>query len=51
MPWQTVPMKDAWGRDSPRGAADMALIRGFPNGATRLSLWAGTAVGGGYAGK
>ena len=51
MPWQTVPMKDAWGRDSPRGAADMALIRGFPNGATRLSLWAGTAFGGGYAGK
>lgn len=52
MPWQTVPMKDAWGRDSPRGAADMALIRGFPNGATRQPSWAGTAcVAGGTQGS
>lgn len=43
MPWQTGPMKDAWGRDRPRGAADRALIRGCPNGVTRRLLWAGTA--------
>lgn len=43
MPWQTVPMKDVWGRDRPRGAADRALIRGFPNGGTRQPSWAGTA--------
>ena len=35
MPWQTVPMKDVVGRDRPRGAAERALIRGFPNGVTR----------------
>ena len=44
MPWQTVPMKDVWGRDSPGGAADMALIPGCPNGATRQPSWAGTAL-------
>ena len=27
----------------PRGAASRALIRGFPNGGTRRSSWAGTA--------
>lgn len=43
MPWQAVPMKDVWGRDRPRGAADRALIRGCPNGVTRRLLWAGTA--------
>ena len=36
-------MKDVWGRDRPRGAADRALIRGCPNGVTRRLLWAGTA--------
>ena len=43
MPWQAVPLKDVWGRDRPRGAADRALIRGCPNGVTRRLLWAGTA--------
>ena len=37
MPWRTGPMKDVWGRDRPRGAADRALIRGCPNGETRQS--------------
>lgn len=44
MPWQTVPMKDVWGRDRPRGVADRTLIRGFPNGVTRQSLWVGTVA-------
>lgn len=42
MPWQTGPMKGVWGCDKPRGAADRALIRGFPNGVTRRPSWAGT---------
>ena len=42
MPWRTGPMKDVTGRDRPRGAAEWALIRGFPNGATRPLLWAVT---------
>lgn len=44
MPWQTVPMKDVWGRDRPRGVADRTLIRGFPNGVTRQPSWAGTTL-------
>ena len=43
MPGRALPMKDAWGRDRPRGAADWALIRGCLNGGTR-QLVAGTAV-------
>src|SRR5262249_3030866 len=34
MPWHLEPMKDVDGCDKPRGAADQALIRGFPNGET-----------------
>ena len=34
MPWHLEPMKDVGGCDKPRGAADQALIRGFPNGET-----------------
>ncbi|TXS25426.1 hypothetical protein EAO74_34680 [Streptomyces sp. gb1(2016)] len=33
-------MKDVGGHDSPRGAVNQALIRGFPNGETRQSSWA-----------
>jgi hypothetical protein len=29
------PMKDAGGRDSPRGVVNLAVIRGCPNGVTR----------------
>ena len=29
------PMKDVGGHDSPRGVVNRAVIRGFPNGATR----------------
>ena len=36
MPWRQMPMKDVGGCDKPRGAADQALIRGSPNGETRL---------------
>ncbi|TXS51521.1 hypothetical protein EAO77_27085 [Streptomyces sp. t39] len=35
-------MKDVGGHDSPRGAVNQALIRGFPNGETRQSSWAVT---------
>ncbi len=35
MPWHAAPMKDVMGRDSPGGAAEWALIPGFPNGVTR----------------
>ena len=45
MPWQTGPMKDVGGCDKPRGAANRALIRGFPNGETRRPSWAGTVFG------
>ena len=34
MPWHQEPMKDVDGCDKPRGAAERALIRGFPNGET-----------------
>ena len=44
MPWQTGPMKDVAGSDMPRGAAELALIRGFLNGVTRQPSWAVTAV-------
>ena len=43
MPWQTGPMKDVAGSDMPRGAAELALIRGFLNGVTRQPSWAVTA--------
>jgi hypothetical protein len=36
MPWRQMPMKDVGGCDKPRGAVDRALIRGSPNGETRL---------------
>ena len=36
MPWRQVPMKDVGGCDKPRGAVYQALIRGSPNGETRL---------------
>jgi len=35
MPWQLEAMKDVVVCDKPRGADKQALIRGFPNGATR----------------
>jgi hypothetical protein len=35
MPWHQEPKKDVGGCDKPRGAANRALIRGFPNGETR----------------
>jgi len=35
MPWRQKPMKDVGGCDKPRGAANLALIRGCPNGETR----------------
>ena len=35
MPWHQEPMKDVGGCEKPRGAANRALIRGFPNGETR----------------
>lgn len=38
MPWHDKPMKDVEGRDSPRGVVNRALIRGCPNGETRLQL-------------
>jgi len=34
MPWLKWAMKDVAGCDKPRGAAEQALIRGFPNAAT-----------------
>ena len=36
MPWRQMPMKDVGGCEKPRGAAYQALIRGYPNGETRL---------------
>lgn len=44
MPWYQEPMKDVGGHDSPRGAVNQALIRGFPNGETRQSSWAVTHI-------
>jgi len=34
MPWHQAAMKDVAGCEKPRGAAEQALIRGYPNGAT-----------------
>jgi hypothetical protein len=34
MPWRLKPMKDVGGCEKPRGAADQASIRGYPNGET-----------------
>ncbi len=34
MPWRKRAMKDVAGCDKSRGAAEQALIREFPNGAT-----------------
>lgn len=42
MPWYQEPMKDAGGRDRPRGAVNRAVIRGCPNGETRQPSWAVT---------
>ena len=36
MPWREETMKDVASCDKPRGAAKQALIRGCPNGETRL---------------
>ena len=36
MPWRQMPMKVVGGCDKPRGAVYQALIRGSPNGETRL---------------
>jgi hypothetical protein len=36
MPWRQMPMKDVGGCEKPRGAVYQALIRGSPNGETRL---------------
>ena len=38
MPWHLEPKKDVVICDKPRGADKRALIRGFPNGGTRLDL-------------
>jgi len=38
MPRHQEPMKDVGGCDKPRGAVNQAVIRGFPNGATRLVI-------------
>ena len=37
MPWHQEPKKDVGGCDKPRGAVNRAVIRGCPNGETRLS--------------
>ena len=36
MPWHRLAMKDVASCDKPRGAAKQAMIRGSPNGETRL---------------
>ena len=38
MPWHQEPMKDVEACDKPREAGNRAVIRGFPNGETRLEL-------------
>ena len=40
MSWHQEPMKDVGACDNPRGAGNRAVIRGFPNGETRLPSWA-----------
>ena len=42
MPWHAKPMKDVEGCVMPRGVVNQALIRGCPNGETRLWLFAVT---------
>src|SRR5690625_228746 len=42
MPWYAGPMKDVYGCVKRRGVVNGALIRGCPNGETRLPLWVGT---------
>ncbi len=37
MPWHQEAMKEVGGCFKPRGAANQALIRGFPNEATHLN--------------
>jgi len=36
MPWHQEPKKDVEACDKPREAGNRAVIRGFPNGETRL---------------
>ena len=36
MPWHQEPKKDVGACDKPRGVGNRTLIRGFPNGETRL---------------
>ena len=38
MPWHQEPMKDVGICDKPRGVDNQTVIRGFPNGETRLEL-------------
>ena len=38
MPWHQEPMKDVGACDKPRGAGNRAVIRGCPNGETRLEM-------------
>jgi hypothetical protein len=38
MPWRQEAMKDVESCDKPWGAAKQALIRGCPNGETRLEI-------------
>ena len=38
MPWYQEPMKDVGICDKPRGVDNQTVIRGFPNGVTRLEL-------------
>jgi hypothetical protein len=44
MPWRLKPKKDVGGCEKPRGAADQASIRGYPNGETRHPSWGVTPV-------
>ena len=44
MPWRLEPMKDVGDCEKPRVAVYLALIRGYPNGETRHSLWSVTLV-------
>ena len=37
MPWQQEAMKDVGACEKPRGAGKHAMIRGCPNGETRLA--------------
>jgi len=38
MPWHQEPKKDVVACEKPRGAGKRAVIRGCPNGETRLEL-------------